>query len=126
MDKTLMDNLNLVTDISSAFSFSKMRLLRKICFSCEDRDRDESVSVVEMEMDSEDLTPNIRVCFRFSGVVNFMLNLKDSSTSRIIGFDVRNISERGWEGLKWEVEDYEDQRISFCSATAKVVSAELV
>ncbi len=39
-----------------------------------------------------------------------------------MGFDIHDLSGRGLEGIAFEIEDYEDGRISFYCASIRVMS----
>ncbi len=57
--------------------------------------------------------PFIKVTMRFFGVTNLQLKAFGMTPKQIAGFDIRDVSERSLEGVKFMVEDYENNQISF-------------
>lgn len=49
----------------------------------------------------------------FSDVSNLKLNFEGTSIPQIAGFDIVDVSNQGWEGINFQIEDYENDRISF-------------
>jgi hypothetical protein len=45
----------------------------------------------------------------FSKVTNFSLGPSGSGLVQIMGLYLKNVSNQGWENIKWEVGDYENQ-----------------
>jgi hypothetical protein len=66
---------------------------------------------------------NFRVQLRFTGVINFELRQFGGYT-QILGFDVLDVSDRQWDGIKFEVIDNEDQKFHFLCETAEVEYVE--
>ena len=52
------------------------------------------------------------------------LVLETSGEYQQISLTVHNMRERGWEGILYEVEDYEEQRLSFYCADIEFIHAE--
>lgn len=67
-----------------------------------------------------------RVTMVFENVSNLKLNDFGGGLVQIMGFDIHFIGDRGWEGINYEVEDYEDDRISFNCSDVLVQSIRLV
>ena len=65
-----------------------------------------------------------RVTLRFDGVRGLHLKGFGTGCVQIMGFDIRAISDRGWENVSFEVEDYEEGRIGFICSHAKVLEVE--
>lgn len=65
-----------------------------------------------------------RVRLRFEGVGG--LHLKDfgGGAVQVMGFDIHYIGDRGWEGIKFEIEDYEDGRIAFMCRGVKFLEID--
>jgi len=60
--------------------------------------------------------PLHRVVLCFDGVSGLRLRDLGSGLVQIVGFEIVSLADRGWESLRFEVEDYEDGRIGFqCS-----------
>ena len=52
------------------------------------------------------------------------LVLETSGEYQQISLTVHNMKERGWEGILYEVEDYEEQRLSFYCEDIEFIHAE--
>lgn len=65
-----------------------------------------------------------RVTLRFEGVNALHIKGFGGGYTQVMGFDIRSISERGWEDADFEVEDYEDGRIGFTCSLVEVVAVE--
>jgi hypothetical protein len=52
------------------------------------------------------------VSIRFSGVKDLTLR-QFGANNQIMGFDIQDISERGWEGCNFLIDDYESGKITF-------------
>lgn len=60
-----------------------------------------------------DSDPFVRVTMLFRGVANLQLKAFGRSPKQITGFDILDVSERNLEGVRFSVEDYENEQISF-------------
>ena len=60
--------------------------------------------------------------FRFTGVTDLSIKEFGCGDTQIMGFDVVDLSERGWEGVRYEVQDYENGRIHFLCANIEVIN----
>src|ERR1041384_6237504 len=81
-------------------------------------------TILDMLMETEGRTPNYRVILRFGGVSQLRLASEESfgggtakAVGRISGLDIKDISDRQWEGIRWDIGDYEDSAISFYACT---------
>jgi hypothetical protein len=63
-----------------------------------------------------------RVKLRFLGVQHLYVLDFGGAPTQISGFDIIPISERGLEGIRFSVEDYEDDRIRFLCDRIEIVS----
>lgn len=63
-----------------------------------------------------------RVTITFGDVSNLQLKDFGGGLVQIMGFDIHFIGDRGWEGMNYEIEDYEDDRIAFHCCDIKVQS----
>jgi hypothetical protein len=50
--------------------------------------------------------PRYEVSLRFSRVRNLALSGLGTENDQVMGFDIIDISGRGWEGVRFEIEDY--------------------
>lgn len=64
------------------------------------------------------------VIFLFEGLSNFKLDITPSEYNmyQISGFDIRDISQNKFENLNFQIEDYENDTISFYCNTISVIS----
>lgn len=64
------------------------------------------------------------VIFLFEGLSNFKLDITPSEYNmyQISGFDIRDISQNKFENLNFQIEDYENDTISFYCNTISVMS----
>lgn len=59
----------------------------------------------------------VEVEVQFRNIMQFKLNFGGADKQAILGFDVVDISAKGWENINFKIEDYENDRISFfCEA----------
>jgi len=68
----------------------------------------------------DDKSPFVKVSLIFDGVINLQLKGFGRTPKQIMGFDIRDVSDRGLEGVRFSVEDYENNQISFDCADASV------
>ena len=68
--------------------------------------------------------PMYRVTLLFDGVQGLVLKDFGSADVQIMGFDIRSLADRGWEGLSFEIEDYEDDRIRFYCDRVQILEVE--
>lgn len=66
--------------------------------------------------------PKFRVKMRFLGVQQLHLREFGGPPTQIMGFDIIDVSDRGWEVIRFSVEDYEDDRIRFFCKQIDIVS----
>ena len=69
--------------------------------------------------------PMFRVLIVFKNVTNLSLKDFGGGSVQIMGFDIKFIGDRGIEGVKFEIEDYEDNRIEFNCGGIEVWSVKL-
>ncbi len=65
----------------------------------------------------------IPVTICFNDVGNLHLKGFGGGAVQIMGFDIRFVGDRGLEGINYEIEDYEDDRIRFQCRSVEVQSA---
>lgn len=73
-----------------------------------------------------DDTDFYRISLLFKGVKNFFINDFGIMPKQIMGFDIVNISDKGWENINFEIEDYENGQIGLLCASVEIVSVEKV
>ena len=72
-----------------------------------------------------DMQPFHRVCLTFEGVRDLRLTGFGRTPRQVMGFDIRDVSDDGLEGVGFDVGDYEGDVIAFkCrDITVELVSA---
>jgi hypothetical protein len=68
------------------------------------------------------MTDGISVTLRFDHISNLALREFGGGVKQVMGFDIVDISDRGWEDALFEVEDYEDGCIKFYCKSVEVVA----
>ncbi len=66
--------------------------------------------------------PKFRVQMRFFGVQQFHVKDFGGPPTQIMGFDISDISDRGWESIRFSVEDYEYDRIRLLCREIEIIS----
>lgn len=66
-----------------------------------------------------------RVVLAFAGVSQLRV-VASVNPIQVMGFDIHDLSGRGLEGIAFEIEDYEDGRISFYCASIRITSVSPV
>lgn len=66
-----------------------------------------------------------QVTLRFSGAYDLSLD-KLCFPAQIMGFDIIDISDKHWENARFEIEDYEDGKISFFCKEIAVLEARKI
>ena len=103
------------------FTFREFSLLKNFCFYSE---KDNNKNVLEVELQTEERDPNFEIKLQFSGVTNLKINEFGNDVTRIIGFDIQDVKNNQWEGIAWEVLDYEEDRLHFYAKTARIISCD--
>lgn len=106
------------------FVFSRCRVLRELRFR-EDEEADHTHRL-DIDFYTEDYDSVFEIKFLFKGITRLHLGGLGGGESRIIGFDIIDISYRGWEDINFEVIDFEGNLISFLCKNAMIVSIEKV
>ena len=58
-------------------------------------------------------SPFDEISILFFCISNLKLNFEGTSILQIAGFDIIDISNQGWEGINFQIEDYENDIIRF-------------
>jgi hypothetical protein len=66
--------------------------------------------------------PMYQVAIEFLGVSQLHLKEVGSAGMQVTGFDIIDASDRGWEHVAFEIEDYENGQIGFLCAAARILS----
>ena len=71
-------------------------------------------------------TETARVAIRFEGVSNLKFKSVGPGPKQVAGFDIIDVSDRGWERIRFVVEDYEHDDISLNCEDVAILSCEPV
>jgi hypothetical protein len=74
-------------------------------------------------MVSQESAMNGMLALKFKDVRKVTLEDFTGVGDRITGFDIREISDRQWEGIAWEVFDYEEKQMHFFAREAEIIEA---
>jgi len=65
--------------------------------------------------------PRFKLDLRFIGITDLRIREFGAAETQIMGFSIIDVSDRGWEGVNYEIEDYENDRIHFLCRQVEVV-----
>ncbi len=111
--------------ILGEFRFSEFLIVRELRFY-ETPSGSSPTQNIELIVECERRSPNYRLELRFSGVSGLKLQHFGGGQTRIIGLDILDVSQKQWEGISWEVIDYEHDDLAFFAKTAEIVSIAAV
>jgi hypothetical protein len=123
-----VENTNLVIHAVGHWAPTDVACIESFSYSPKDSERDSKLVLVGLLQPrilcrngwpSTD-TPMHRVTIEFLGVRGFHIEDVGECGLQVMGFDIVDIAARGWEGIRFEVEDYEEGRIGFYCATARI------
>jgi hypothetical protein len=66
--------------------------------------------------------PFIEAVLLFSSISNLKIDFKGKSIQQVTGFDIIDISKDGWEGINFQIEEYENNSIGFNCKKISIVS----
>ena len=107
------------------FRFSEFRIVRELHFY-ETRDDSGQTQNIDLVVESEDRNPNHQLKLTFCGVAGLRLDDFGGGQTRVIGLDIVDVTEKQWEGIFWEVLDFENNAMEFRAKTAEIVSVSPV
>lgn len=105
------------------FEWSELRTVRRL--SWETDNSGPKNCHVELEMECHERKPKFAVTLKFSGAQRLRIS-EFGCPMRIIGFCIKDIADRQWEGLRWEIGDFENSEIGFHCAEIRVLSCVLL
>jgi len=68
--------------------------------------------------------PMWEVAMRFSGVSGLRFTSFGGGPVQIMGFEIASVADRGWEGIRFEISDYEDSRLAFMCADVEILNVK--
>jgi hypothetical protein len=92
-------------------TWTQFRIVRRLCWSA-NRERPWEYDVL-MTVETEDTKPRCQLTAVFAAVRDFRFAEAGARETRIVGLNVLDVSSRQWEGVNWEVTDYDDDDIRF-------------
>ena len=110
-----------VTKMLGEFRFSEFRIIKELHFY-ETHDEFGQTQKIDLTIESEDRTPNYQLKLTFCGIAGLRLDDFGGGQTRIIGLDIVDATEKQWEGVLWEVLDFENNAMEFRAKTAEIVS----
>ena len=119
-----MRGAHLIQEVAGKLLLHELRVIREFSVR-QDLSCGSPALAVAMVMETDGRTPDVRVKMTFSHVSSLRVEIPGSE-ARIIGFDVRDISDRQWEGIRWEVLDFEDEILRFYCRHAQVDEVKLL
>jgi hypothetical protein len=113
-----MRGIELIRSLPGDVHLFDLRFLRALSIRAE-REGDRPSLSVTVVLETEDRAPNYRVKMTFFDVRSLQISLPGGE-GRIDGFDVLEISDRQWEGIRWSVVDHEEDLLHFFCRDAQV------
>lgn len=107
-----------VTDIIGTFSireFSKVKELHFIDRECYNNEFD-----LYIVLFSEYRKINNKINIKFYNVSNLYIKIFGGGLTQITGLYIKDISDKGWEKIRWEVGDFEIGAIKFYAADISI------
>ncbi|WNS82250.1 hypothetical protein RRU94_16055 [Domibacillus sp. DTU_2020_1001157_1_SI_ALB_TIR_016] len=115
----MVKNLELITDKVQSFSFADITYIKNFNLSFL-KEFNVHSSVLDIDFIVEGKDNRYLVQFRFHNPQN--IHFESGGFYHQISLNIDDITERGWENMKYEVEDYEDNALSFFCAEVEVIS----
>lgn len=113
-----------IAEHASDLALSEFRGLRQLSITQSSEEGAPTV-VVTMDLVTENRSPNIYAIFEFAGARDIRINVAGNE-ARVVGFDVFNIADRQWDGVEWEVVDFENSVLHLLAREAHVTAAGIV
>lgn len=107
------------------FAFSEFCVVRELRYY-EAPENSASAQNIDLVIESTGRISNYRMKMIFAKVSGLKLEGFGGGKFRITGLNISNVSSRQWDGVNWEVNDFEGIAIEFQSFSALVVSVEQV
>jgi hypothetical protein len=101
------------------FKWNEFRIIRELRFYEMVYGAGQNIDLV---VESEDRHPNYQLRLTFCDVSGLKLDDFGGGQTRIMGLEIVNITEKQWDGINWEVLDFENKIMEFRSKTAEIVS----
>lgn len=125
-------NINAVIEAIGRWNTIDLTHIEKLVYQAKTEFQDSSVLIVGV-MQRQDSTcndrlttaqPSYRVSILCQGIRDLSLSDFTSTPTQISGFEITDISDLGWEQLRFEISDYEDNQIRFYCKTIEILDVE--
>ncbi len=113
-----------IREILPQFTFHHFRILREFRFYKESEEEG-VVQKVNVILESESLSPNYRLLVCFGHVRGVRINDFGGGETRLVGFDVIDISDRQWDSIEFQVVDFENKMMELFCKTVEVELHEM-
>lgn len=116
--------MNKILKIESKFVWHHLNYIESLNYNIDFNDVGDNVSCLEIKFLMEDINKKRnKVLIKFSEVNDFELKNFGGSYNQIMGFEIIDQKENGWEPNKrYLINDYENGRIKFFCRSIEVVS----
>jgi hypothetical protein len=128
---TRIENTNLVIEVAGRWMPNDVAFIKGFAFTAQ-AEGHTSKLLLNVLLQRRDLclkgwpapdVPKYQVDIDFAGVRELQVKGLGQTGLQVTGFDIVDASNRGWEDVGLEIEDYENGRIGFLCATARIVRA---
>jgi hypothetical protein len=109
-------NVAMVVTYVGRWNPGDLAFIETIEYQCGSDNSDASVLLVGIMQRRDEATsgwpstvlPSFRVAMLFDGVRELELKRFGKAPTQVMGFDIIDVSDRGWDGIRFLVEDYEN------------------
>jgi hypothetical protein len=102
------------------FELSEFRIVRELRFY--EIENEAQNPRVDLVLESDDRSPNYRLTLAFGGVSGLKIDDFGGPQTRVTGLEVVDIANRQWEGISWEIRDFENSALAFRAASAELTA----
>lgn len=127
-----IENTDIIKKIIGRWHPGDLALIKNIKYLSQNEESDSEIIIDALFQKKErahsswpsNQQPWYSVSIQFVGIKNFKIKGIGSSPKQVMGFDIIDITDKGWEGSNFQIEDYEDGVIEFYSKKVRILSAE--
>ena len=120
-----IEGMEKAKSILGNFSFSEFCIVRELRYY-EASESSGSAQNIDLHLETVGRKPNYRIKLVFLQVSGFRLDGFGGGKFSITGLNISDVSDRQWNGINWEVSDFESNAIEFRSFAATIESVEPV
>jgi hypothetical protein len=85
---------------------------------------EEKIPSIELIICTDQFNPNIEMRIIFRSVSKLKIDGLGDSETRVDGFDVIDIKNKGWDGIYWEVIDFEEDSLHFYAKNVEIADVK--